>query len=167
MSAGIAQIKLIISSILSKTIFGVSTDIPAVFGGDANHLAVQLTAGATGPNTYSQRYAATRSLTSGATDTMDLTDGSLLQDTGAAFVAADVVVMGFKAADSNVSDLVIGGGTGAMASILGASGTVTLKPGATFAVACPLGTSAYSVSAHKINVTSAFTASYDVIILSH
>lgn len=162
MATKLAKLETRISAQILQTIFGVSEEIPAIFGA-----VVFLAAGTAGPNTFSQMYAATRSLTSGAADVMDLTNASLLQPNGSTFVAADVVVWGIKAADGNTSDIVVGGGTGAMSSILGATSVFTLPPGASAIFTNPLPATAWSVSNHKIQVTTVGSAAYDIIILSH
>lgn len=162
MATKLAKLETRISAQILETLFGTDVEIPAVFGA-----VVMLAAGTAGPRTFNKMYAATRNLTSGAPDVMDLTDGSLIQPNNAAFVAADVVVWGIKAADNNIVDIVVGGGTGAMSSILGATSVFTLPPGASATFTNPLPTTAWSVSNHKIQVTTVGSAAYDIIILSH
>jgi hypothetical protein len=146
---------------VNKTIFGQIDPIVCNFG-----IASRLSAGS-GANAYQNVYADTRTITSGVADSIDLTNSSLTDPTGATVNFADVILLGFAASASNVGNITIGAGAGAMSSILGASGTVTLPPGATVLFVYPAATG-YSVANHKIQATSAIgSAVYDVLVVGH
>jgi hypothetical protein len=74
-----------------------------------------------------------RTLTASATEDLDLA-GALLDALGGTFILARVKALLVKAADANANNVVVGNAAAtAWAALLGATGTVTLRPGAVFA----------------------------------
>jgi len=74
-----------------------------------------------------------RTLTASATEDLDLA-GALLDALGGTFILARVKALLVKAADANANNVVVGAAAAtAWAALLGATGTVTLRPGTIFA----------------------------------
>ncbi|MFB7589376.1 hypothetical protein [Streptomyces sp. NPDC056169] len=113
-----------------------------------------------------------RSLVASATEDLDLA-GVLLDAFGAAITWARIKGLYIRAADSNVNNVVIGAAaTNAWATLLGATGTITLRPGAAIGVTTGAAdATAYAVTAGtgdllKVANSAAGTAvSYDVVII--
>ena len=113
-----------------------------------------------------------RTLAASATEDLDLA-GVLLDGFGAAITFARIKGLVIKAADANSNNVVIGAASSnAWATLLGATHTVTLRPGAAFAVmAGAADATGYAVTAGtgdllKVANSGAGTSvSYDIVII--
>ena len=114
-----------------------------------------------------------RTLTTGATEDLDLA-GSTLQDIfGANVTFAEIVGLAIYALPTNTTNLTIGAaGANPWVGLLNAAGTVTLRPGQWFAAGCALSTDAtgFPVTAgtgdllHVANAAGA-SAKYRIYVL--
>lgn len=122
----------------------VSLALAATLTGAADHGApssqpsfsrqLDLSSG-TGAGRADKIWTDTRTLAASATEDLDLA-GSLTDVFGGTITLATVKVLYVAASSSNTNDVVVGNASSnAWAALLGATGTVTLKPGAVFLVA--------------------------------
>ncbi|MER6515192.1 hypothetical protein [Nonomuraea sp. NPDC001636] len=126
----------------------------------------------TGAGKADRMFSDRRTLAASATEDLDLA-GVLLDAFGAAITWARVKGLYIRAADANVNNVVVGNATSnAWATLLGATGTITLRPGASIGVT--VGTAdatAYAVTAGtgdllKVANSGAGTSvAYDVVII--
>ncbi len=79
-------------------------------------------------------FSDSRTLLDGASEDLDLA-GVLADALGDTVTAVRVKAIAVKAAVGNTTDLTVGAGTNAWATLLNAAGTVTLRPGAMFMAA--------------------------------
>jgi len=112
-----------------------------------------------------------RTLAASATEDLDLA-GALLDALGGTFVLARVKALLVKAADANANNVVVGAAAAtAWAALLGATGTVTLRPGALFAAfAGKADATGYAVGAGatdflKVANSGAGTVDYEIVII--
>ncbi|MGW7198459.1 hypothetical protein [Streptomyces chryseus] len=133
--------------------------------------AVALTSG-TGAGKADRIFSDRRTLAASATEDLDLA-GVLLDAFGAAITFVRVKGLYIAAADANVNNVVVGNATAnAWATLLSATGTVTLRPGAAVgAMAGAADATAYAVTGAtgdllKIANSGAGTSvTYDIVII--
>ncbi|MCX5229674.1 hypothetical protein [Streptomyces sp. NBC_00233] len=126
----------------------------------------------TGAGKADRMFSDRRTLAASATEDLDLA-GVLLDAFGAAITWARVKGLYIRAADANVNNVVVGNASSnAWAALLGATGTITLRPGASFGVTVGAAdATAYAVTAGtadllKVANSGAGTSvSYDVVII--
>lgn len=90
-------------------------------------------ASGTGVGKADLRFADTRTLTASATEDIDLA-GVLVDIYGAVLTFAKIKAIIISAAAANTNSVVIGAGTNPWITALNATGTITLRPGATMAL---------------------------------
>ncbi len=118
------------------------------------------------------RFADTRTLAASATEDLDLA-GVLVDSFGATLTFARIKGLVIAASSANTNNVVVGGAAAnAWAALLGATGTLTLRPGASVALMTGSADStAYAVTAGtadllKIANSGAGTSvSYDIVII--
>ncbi|MFE1350148.1 hypothetical protein [Streptomyces sp. NPDC058757] len=126
----------------------------------------------TGAGRADRMFSDRRQLAASATEDLDLA-GVLLDAFGAAITWARIKGLYIRAADTNVNNVVVGAATSnAWSTLLGATGTITLRPGAAIGVATGAAdATAYAVTAGtgdilKVANSGAGTAvSYDIVII--
>jgi len=74
----------------------------------------------------------TRTLGPSATESLDLNGSTLFDPFGVAFAIVKVKAIMIASADANINDILVGNAATAWAALLGATGTVLLRPGASF-----------------------------------
>jgi hypothetical protein len=157
----------------------VSVDLSAVLTGTADFGApssrvsfaqqLDLSSG-TGAGRADKIWTDQRTLAASATEDLDLA-GSLTDVFGATITLATVKVLYVKAAAANTNDVVIGGASATQWSdLLGTTGTVTLKPGTIFLVACtaadPWTVTGGSADLLKVaNSAAGSSVTYDIAVL--
>ncbi|MFE2019884.1 hypothetical protein ACFW9O_17795 [Streptomyces sp. NPDC059499] len=131
---------------------------------------VHLTSG-TGAGKADRVFHDQRTLAASATEDLDLA-GVLLDAFGAAATFAKVKGLFISAAATNVNNVVIGAGTAPWVTLLNSTGTITLRPGASFgAMAGVADATAYAVTATtgdilKVTNSGAGTSVvYDIVIV--
>lgn len=149
-------------------------DLMTVSGKIERPHSVRLTSG-TGAGQADKIWTDTRSLTTGASEDLDLA-GVLTDPFGATITFARVKGLYVKAADANTTNLTVGANVASSWATLfgptGASGgTVTLRPGGLFVAVCGVAdATGWVVTAttadllHVVNAAGA-TASYDIVIV--
>lgn len=133
--------------------------------------AVQLASG-TGAGQADVVFSDRRTLAASATEDLDLA-GSLVGAYGATLTYARIKGLYIAAAAGNTNNVVIGNAaSNAWATLLNATGTVTLRPGAVLlAMAGQADGTAYSVTAttgdllHVANSAAGTSVTYDVVII--
>lgn len=126
----------------------------------------------TGAGKADRMFSDRRTLNASATEDLDLA-GVLLDAFGAAITWARIKGLYIRAADTNVNNVVVGAASSnAWATLLGATSTLTLRPGATFGVTTGAAdATTYAVTAGtgdllKVANSGAGTAvSYDIVII--
>lgn len=126
----------------------------------------------TGAGKADRMFSDRRQLLASATEDLDLA-GVLLDAFGAAITWARIKGLYIRAADSNVNNVIVGAATtNAWSTLLGATGTITLRPGAAIGVTTGAAdATAYTVTAAtgdllKVANSGAGTAvSYDIVII--
>jgi hypothetical protein len=93
----------------------------------------------TGVGAVNIAYDANPTIASGATLSLDLAGGSLLNPFGDALTFVKVKAMRYEAAEGNTTNVTIGAGTNAFVGPLGATGTHVLKPGGVYQWSDPNG----------------------------
>lgn len=140
----------------------VNVNILARINGFQTAQSAQLSGGVTGANldTYGTlsvvpgtstgqadvAYFESRTLAASATENLDLNAGSLVQPNGATATFAKVRGLLITAAAANTNDVIVGGAAsnGWVTPFGAATHTVTIKPGGSFMLQCPVG---YAVTA--------------------
>jgi hypothetical protein len=115
----------------------------------------------------------TRTLTASATENLDLNGGGLLDPLGAAFNIVKVKGIVVAASDANTNDVIVGAAAATpWSALLGATGTVTVRPGGLFAAFAGQADSvAYAVGVGATdllkvaNSAAGTSVTYDVIIV--
>ncbi|MHC5259905.1 hypothetical protein ACYSUO_18665 [Streptomyces sp. UC4497] len=160
-----ASLSMAASVDLSKAL-----DLTTARDGLAFRRAVQLNDG-TGAGKADRVFHDRRTLAASATEDLDLA-GVLLDAFGATITFVRVKGLFISAAAANTNNVVVGAATNAWATLLSATGTLTLRPGASVgAMAGPADTTAYAVTAGtadllKIaNSGAGSTVSYDIVIV--
>lgn len=133
--------------------------------------AVALSSG-TGAGAADKRFTDTRTLSASATEDLDLA-GVLLDAFGAAITFVKIKGLFVSAAAANTNNVVIGNAAAtAWAALLGATGTVTLRPGTTFGVMAGVAdATGYAVAAGSTdllkvaNSAGGTSVSYDIVII--
>lgn len=133
--------------------------------------AVHLDTG-TGAGKADLRFTDTRTLAASATEDLDLA-GVLTDAFGAAITFARVKGLFISASAANTNNVIVGAAAAnPWAALLGATGTVTLRPGATFAaIAGAADATAYAVTAGtgdllKVANSGAGTpVTYDIVVI--
>jgi threonine dehydrogenase-like Zn-dependent dehydrogenase len=74
----------------------------------------------------------TRTLGPSATESLDLNGATLFDPFGVAFSIVKVKAILIASADANINDILVGAAATAWAALLGATGTILLRPGASF-----------------------------------
>jgi hypothetical protein len=112
-----------------------------------------------------------RTLAASATEDLDLA-GVLTDAFGAAITFVRIKGLFISAAAANSNNVVVGAATNAWATLLSATGTLTLRPGASVgAIAGPADATAYAVTAGTgdllkvANSGAGSTVTYDVVIV--
>ncbi|MFD3574770.1 hypothetical protein [Streptomyces sp. NPDC058644] len=112
-----------------------------------------------------------RTLAASASEDLDLA-GVLLDAFGAALTFVRIKGLFISAAAANSNNVVVGAATNAWATLLSATGTLTLRPGASVgAMAGPADATAYAVTAGTAdllkvaNSGAGSTVTYDVVIV--
>ncbi|MDV5145931.1 hypothetical protein R1T08_17365 [Streptomyces sp. SBC-4] len=126
----------------------------------------------TGAGKADRMFSDRRSLAASTTEDLDLA-GVLLDAFGAAITWARIKGLYIRAADTNINNVVLGAATtNAWSTLLGATGTITLRPGASIGVNTGAAdATAYAVTAGtgdllKVANSGAGSAvSYDVVII--
>lgn len=112
-----------------------------------------------------------RTITASSAEDLDLA-GALLDPVGGPFVLARIKGLVIQANAANVNNVVVGNTTNAISTLIGATHTITLRPGAVFAAfAGAADSTGYVVTAatadllHVANGGSGTSVIYDVIII--
>jgi hypothetical protein len=160
-----ASLSMAASVDLSKAL-----DLTTARDGLAFRRAVQLNDG-TGVGKADRVFHDRRTLAASATEDLDLA-GVLLDAFGATITFARIKGLFISAAAANTNNVVVGAATNAWATLLSATGTLTLRPGASVgAMAGPADTNAYAVTAGTAdllkvaNSGAGSTVSYDIVIV--
>lgn len=132
---------------------------------------VQLTSG-TSAGQSDLLWTDTRTIAASGTDDLDLR-GGLTDAFGTAASFAEVTALVVKAAAGNTNNVVVGDdATAPMTSLLGADGTITLRPGAFFAVCAGVAdATGYAVTATTADILQIANSAgstevvYDIIII--
>lgn len=127
--------------------------------------------GGTGANQADRMYAATRTLALSTGEDLDLA-GTLTDSFGAVITFARIKAMIFRAAATNVNNVIIGNAAsnGFISWVGSATDKLTLRPGGTFALIAPDAT-AYAVTAatadllHVLNGGAGTPVTYDVVLI--
>lgn len=134
--------------------------------------ALMTLASGTGAAQFDRVWSDDRQLAASATEDLDLIGTTLLDPYGVAVTFPKVTGLFILAAPGNTNSVVVGAATAAWATLLNATGTVTLRPGAFLAVSVgSLDTSGYTTTATsadmlKIANSGAGTVvNYKIIIL--
>jgi hypothetical protein len=114
-----------------------------------------------------------RTLTASSSENLDLNGGGLLDPLGGSFSIVKVKGILVAAAVGNTNDVIVGNAAATpWSALLGATGTITLKPGACFiALAGQADSNAYAVGAGATDVLKVLnggagtSVSYDIIIV--
>lgn len=133
--------------------------------------AVQLASG-TGAGQADVAFSDRRTLAVSGTEDLDLA-GSLVGPYGATLTFAKIKGLYIRAADANTNNVVVGNAAAnGWATLLSATGTVTLRPGAAFlAMAGSADATGYAVTAatadllHVANSGAGTSVTYDVVII--
>lgn len=133
--------------------------------------AVQLTSG-TGAGKADVAFQDRRTLAASASEDLDLA-GSLVGPFGATLTYVRVKGLYIKAGDTNTNNVVVGNAaSNGWATLLNATGTITLRPGAAvLAMAGPADATAYAVTAstgdllHVANSAAGTSVTYDVVVI--
>lgn len=157
----------------------VSVDLAAVLTGTADFGApssrvsfaqqLDFTSG-TGAGKADKIWADQRTIAASSSEDLDLA-GSLADVFGGTVTLATVKALYVKAAAGNTNDVVLGGASSnAWDTLLGDTGTVTLKPGALLLVACtaanPWGVTAATADLLKVaNSSSGSAVTYDIAVI--
>lgn len=127
-------------------------------------------ASGTGAGQADRVWADRRTLAASASEDLDLT-GTLVDALGATLTLARVKALYVAASASNTNDVVLGGAaSSAWSALLGATGTVTVKPGGVLLVVAP-GATAYPVTAGTgdllkvANSGAGSSVTYDICIV--
>lgn len=157
----------------------VSVDLAAVLTGTADfgapssrpRFAQQLDfASGTGAGKADKIWTDQRTIAASGSDDLDLA-GSLTDAFGATITFATIKALYVKAAAANTNSVVVGGdASAAWDTMLGDSGTITLKPGAVLLVACtaadPWAVTATSADILQIaNSSSGSSVTYDICVI--
>ncbi|MHA4776069.1 hypothetical protein L1085_016355 [Streptomyces sp. MSC1_001] len=126
----------------------------------------------TGAGKADRVFSDRRTLAASATEDLDLA-GVLLDAFGAAITFARIKGLYIRAADANVNNVIVGNATSnAWATLLGATGTITLRPGAALGLTTGAAdATAYAVTAGtgdiiKVANSGAGTSvTYDIVII--
>lgn len=95
----------------------------------------KLLASGTGAGAADRCFSDTRTLAASSSEDLDLV-GTLVDAFGTTFSPARIKGLFISAADANTNNVIVGGASATQwAALLGTTGTVTLRPGAFFAVA--------------------------------
>lgn len=157
----------------------VSVDLSAVLTGSADFgapasrpsfaLQLDFTSG-TGAGKADKIWTDQRTIAASGSEDLDLA-GSLADVFGGTVTLATVKALYVRAAAGNTNDVVIGGASATQWSdLLGTTGTVTLRPGAVFLVACtaadPWTVTAGSADLLKVANSGAGTSvTYDIAVI--
>ncbi|MFM9602684.1 hypothetical protein [Streptomyces turgidiscabies] len=132
--------------------------------------AVSLTSGTTAGKA-DKAFSDRRTLAASATEDLDLA-GVLLDAFGAAITFARIKGLLIKAAAANTNSVVIGAGTAPWITLLNSTGTITLRPGASFcAIAGAADATAYGVTATTADILkvansgAGTSVTYDICII--
>lgn len=130
---------------------------------------VQDLANGVGANQGNVLYAATRSVLTAATDSIDFAGGGLTDAFGAAIAPARVRFVYIRSASGNTTNLTLLGDANGIPILNTAATTTTLKPGGMFLVSSPdatgfLVTAATGDIIKVVNAAGA-TATYDIIVI--
>lgn len=145
-------------------------DLTATEDSLAFRRAVNLTSG-TAAGQADRVFHDRRTLAASATEDLDLA-GVLLDAFGAAITFVRIKGLFISAAAANSNNVVVGAATSAWATLLSATGTLTLRPGASIgAMAGPADATAYAVTGGTgdllkvANSGAGSTVTYDVVIV--
>ncbi len=125
----------------------------------------------TGANEATQIFSDKRTLAASASENLDLNAGSLVDAFGAAITLTKIKALIIKADAGNTNDVVIGGASSdPIASIMGTTGTVNVKPGGFAAFGAPDATGYAVVASTAMNLQVANSGGgtgvkYTVIVL--
>lgn len=132
--------------------------------------AVSLTSGTTAGKA-DKAFSDRRTLAASATEDLDLA-GVLLDAFGAAITFARIKGILIKAAAANANNVVIGAGTAPWITLLNSTGTITLRPGASFcAIAGAADATAWAVTATTADILkvansgAGTSVTYDICII--
>ena len=133
--------------------------------------SVQLTSG-TGAGQSDLLWTDTRTIAASGTDDLDLR-GSLTDAFGTSASFAEITALIIKASATNTNNVVVGDdATAPMTSLLGADGTITLRPGAFFAVVAGVAdATGYAVTATTADILQIANSAgsteviYDIIVI--
>ncbi len=122
-------------------------------------------------NTYQTCYAATLTLSTSPTS-LNLTSGALTQPDGTAAVFADIVCMVMRNNGTAGQTVTVGGGSNAMSTIWGATGTEKILPGANnYMLKLAPFVTGFVVTASTADILTVVAASgtptLDIVLLGH
>jgi hypothetical protein len=145
-----------------------SVNIPTDFNGSSSGLVIALTPGA-GSYQYQNLYAGGQSVVSGTPLLLNLTNGSLKMPDGSATNFADIGLLLVR--NNGTANLTMGGGSNAVTSILGATGTITIPPGAIIPLINLANSAYWTVTNSTANILQFVAASgtvpFDLILAGH
>ncbi len=123
----------------------------------------------TGPNEAAQIFSDKRTLAASASESLTLNASSLVDAFGAAINLTEIKALIIKADPGNTNDVVIGAaGSDPIASIMGTTGTVNVKPGGCAAFIAPNGYAVVASTAMNLQVANSGGGTgikYTVIVL--
>lgn len=152
-------VKLLIDSVLAAA-------SPYVGGMSARVEADSVYPSGTADNQADKVHQSSRSLATGANETVDLT--TITDPAGAALSLAEVVILVIESSSSNTTALTIEGGASNPWTALLASGALTLKPGGKLVLVAPKdGSYAVSGSSKTLKFTngSGATAAFTLTVI--